>query len=70
MKYLFLCLILFAASAAAQTPFAVEREIIGHLDAITKYGSYGDSYDEAKLSKHNELLKNTLIRNGKRPEIN
>lgn len=60
---------LFAASAAAQSPATVEREIVGHLDAITKYGSYGDSYDEAKLTKHNELLKNTLIRNGKRSEI-
>lgn len=69
MKFCFLFLMLFAASAAAQSPATVEREIVGHLDAITKYGSYGDSYDEAKLTKHNELLKNTLIRNGKRSEI-
>lgn len=69
MKYWFLILMLFAASAAAQSPATIEREIVGHLDAITKYGSYGDSYDEAKLTKHNELLKNTLIRNGKRSEI-
>lgn len=66
---IFAILLLAVSSAFAQAPATVEREIIRHLDAITKYGSYGDSYDDAKLSKHNELLKNTLIRNGQRSEI-
>ena len=61
---------LFASvSALAQTPVAIERELMGYLDNISKYGSYGGEYEGAKLDKNNTALKNALIKYGKRADI-
>lgn len=62
--------ILFASAAAsAQTPAAIERELIGHLDNITKYGNYGSNRDDAKLSKNNADLEAKLLKYGKRADV-
>ena len=55
--------------ATAQSPAAVEREILDHLKDIAVSGTYTGEYDEAKNDKANESLKQTLIRNGKRLDI-
>lgn len=61
--------LLFAMAASAQAPVAVERELIGYLDNITKYGNYGGEFDGDKLDKNNTALKNALIKYGKRADI-
>ena len=34
--------LLFTIAGSSQTPAAVERELIGYLDNISKFGSYGE----------------------------
>jgi hypothetical protein len=64
-------LVLLAAvgSATAQTPAAVEREILKCLNEIARSGTYSGDYDETKNEQANERLKQTLVRNGDRLEI-
>ena len=50
-------LILCSVAASAQTPSAIEREFVGYLDNISKYGNYGGGYDDEKLAKNNADLK-------------
>jgi hypothetical protein len=70
MKLRILAIVLFVASSAiAQTPTAVERELIGYADNLTKYGTYAGGYDGDKLDKNNAALKNALIKYGKRADI-
>jgi hypothetical protein len=62
--------VLFASlTAFSQTPAAVERELIGHLDNIKKFGNYGTTVDDQKLSKNNEDLESKLLKYGKRADI-
>ncbi len=61
--------ILFAAgSVFTQTPASVERELLGHLENISKYG-YGDSRNYERLEKENEILRRKLTRYGRRIDI-
>lgn len=53
----------------SQTPATIERELIRHLDNISKYGNYADSRDEAKLERENDALERKLIRYGKRAAV-
>lgn len=63
-------LLLFISTATfSQTPAAIERELIGYLDNISKYGNYGGSTDDDKLSKNNADLKAKLVKYGKRADI-
>jgi len=69
MKYLALIVILFSAAAAsAQTPAAIEKELVGYLNTISKYGNYAGAYDGDKLDAANTSLKNALIKYGKRAD--
>jgi len=70
MKFSVLPIILtFACLCGAQTPAAVEREIIADLDKIDKYSTYLGEYDESKNDQANEALRDRLVRNGKSLEI-
>jgi hypothetical protein len=55
--------------ALAQSPAAVESEILNHLKDIASSGTYTGEYDETKNNQANEALKQTLIRNSKRLDI-
>ncbi len=71
MKSILLILILLASAAAgfAQAPAAVERELLGYLDNMRKFGSYNSAYDEGKLEKNSDSLKKALLKYGKRADI-
>ncbi|HEY2865753.1 MAG TPA: hypothetical protein VGJ02_01560, partial [Pyrinomonadaceae bacterium] len=58
-----------AFSVAAQTPAAIEHELLGYLDAASKAGSYSDGYDEAKNTKANDAIRQTLERAGKKLDV-
>ena len=63
-----LLLVLHSASIC-QTPEAIERELVGHLADISKYGNYGGEYDEEKLSAANDSLRQKLMRYGTRADV-
>ena len=58
-----------AASIGAQSPSAVESEILSQLKEISRHGSYSGDFDEAKNEKGNEGLRQTLMRNGTRLDV-
>ena len=70
MKPILLALftLLAGLSITAQTTPAVERELIGYLNNVTKYGSYAGAYDGDKLDKNNAALKAGLLKYGKRAD--
>ncbi len=61
--------LVFAGVAFAQTPKSVEREFVGYLENISKYGNYGGGYDDGKLAKNNADLREKLLKYGKRADI-
>ena len=71
MKPLLLILVLLASAASgfAQAPAAVERELLGYLDNMRKFGSYNSGYDGDKLEKNSDALKKALLKYGKRADI-
>lgn len=69
MKVLFLLLVFLPVAAFAQTPAAVEREMIGYLNNISKYGNYAGAFDGDKLDANNTSLKSALLKYGKRADI-
>ncbi|HRI05083.1 MAG TPA: hypothetical protein PLL77_15205 [Pyrinomonadaceae bacterium] len=71
MRHSFLAILflLVASASFAQTPSAVEREFVGYLDNISKYGNYNGGYDDAKLAKNNADLRDKLLKYGKRADI-
>lgn len=66
--YLFI-VVISTNLAFAQTPAAIEKELLGHLDNISKYGNYGGSGDFDKVDRENSLLKQKLVRYGRRAEV-
>src|SRR4051812_15691776 len=69
MKALLFLLVLVPCVAFGQGPAAVEKELIGHLNTISKYGNYAGTYDGDKLDTANTALKNALVKYGKRADI-
>lgn len=71
MKPIILTIIVLIMSAGlfGQTPAAVERELIGHLNNVSKYGSYFGGYDAQKLETANSGIKSALTKYGKRADI-
>ena len=58
-----------SVSASAQTPAEIEREFLGHLENIGKYGSYAGGYDEDKVLSANAELRAKLLEYGKRRDV-
>lgn len=67
MKFI-LFVLLLAVPAVAQTPAAVERELLRHLDTMSKNGTYGGAYDDAKLSAASDAFKSALLKAAKRKD--
>ncbi|HEY2847447.1 MAG TPA: hypothetical protein VGI80_06495, partial [Pyrinomonadaceae bacterium] len=61
--------LLLTSTAYAQTPQAVENDLVAYLDNMAKYGSYGNAYDDKKLSDNAARLREVLTKNGTRREI-
>lgn len=57
------------SAVVCQTPEAIERELLGHLSDVSKYGNYSGGYDEEKLSAANEGLRQKLMRYGTRADV-
>ena len=62
-------LLLISTAASAQTPQAVEKDLVTYLDNMAKYGSYAGAYDDKKLSDNAALLREALTKNGTRRDI-
>lgn len=43
--------------------------MVSYLDNMVKYGSYGNAYDDKKLSDNTARLRETLTRNGTRRDV-
>ncbi len=70
MKLIVSIIFLFTANwAFSQTPVAIELDLRGHLENISKYGNYSDSNDQDKLYSQNKFLKEKLLRFGKRLDV-
>jgi hypothetical protein len=67
--FTFLLLLLTALSSAAQSPAAVEKDLLYALKQISDHGTYAGDYDEEKLDKANDALRDILVRNGRRLDI-
>lgn len=68
----FLCVLLTAINAGAQTPAVVESRILAALKTISETGTYSGDYsddDGARNSAANKRLSDLLIKQGTRPEI-
>jgi hypothetical protein len=68
-SFVLVAILLTIFPVSGQSPAAVEREILGHLKEIAKYGSYTGDFDETKNGQANDAIKQTLLRNGNRREI-
>lgn len=55
----------FAASASAQTPATVERELVNHVKAIKKFAGENTPEAATKLDAENESLKAKLVKYGR-----
>ncbi|MEQ1765146.1 MAG: hypothetical protein ABL984_18610 [Pyrinomonadaceae bacterium] len=70
-RYLFLLssIILLGGVVSAQTPAAIEKELVGYLDTMSKSGTYGGEYDDAKLTAASDGLKKKLVRYAGRADV-
>lgn len=62
-------LLLVGSNALAQTPPAIEKELLGSLETMSKYGSYGGEYDEEKLEAASKAFKQTLMNAAVRRDV-
>lgn len=62
---LVLFLALFAVPALAQTPQAIERELVNHVKAIKMYARENTSDAATKLDSENDALKAKLVKYGR-----
>jgi len=69
LSILAILFLLLTGATFAQTPSAVEREFVGYLENISKYGNYRGGYDDEKLAKNNADLRDKLLKYGKRADI-
>lgn len=64
-----LLLLLITLPVAAQTPAAIETELLGYLKTMAESGSYSGEYDEAKLDPATKALKQKLLRYAGRADV-
>lgn len=46
----------------AQTPQAIEQELVKNIKEVEKYSNYGSNYDDEKLSKANDVFEKNLLK--------
>jgi hypothetical protein len=66
---LLILLISIAAVVPGQSPAEIERQLLGHLAAIEKHGTYSGNYVEALSDKANARLRSALIKFGNRRDV-
>jgi hypothetical protein len=64
-----LFILLLSASIIAQSPAAIENELRGYLDTMSKSGTYSGEYNEEKLNAASELLKQKLVKYAARGDV-
>ena len=69
MIRLVLLLLLTTLPIAAQTPAAIEKELLGYLKTMAESGTYRGEYDDAKLGPATEALKQKLMRYATRADV-
>ena len=62
-------IVLLVGVVSAQTPSAIEKELLGYLDTMSKAGTYGGEYNEEKLSAASDLFKQKLMKYGVRADV-
>lgn len=62
-------LAILSLGAFAQTPAEIEAELLGHLENVSKYGSYSGDFDEDKVTIGNEAIRTKLIQHGTRKDV-
>ncbi len=55
-------LLVFSGSAFAQSSAKIEQELVSAIKEVQKWSDYGSNYDDAKLSKANEVFEDTLLK--------
>lgn len=61
ISFITLLLLISPVFIFAQTPQKVEQELVGLLDKMSEFGSYGGNYDGEKLGKFQEELKSKIL---------
>jgi hypothetical protein len=64
-----LLIILAVVPIFGQPPTAIERELLRHLEAVAKYGTYGGEYDDDKSAAANHAIRQMLLRYGARADV-
>lgn len=64
-----LLLLLITLPISAQTPTAIETELLGYLKTMAENGSYSGEYDDAKLGPATEAFKKKLMRYATRVDV-
>jgi hypothetical protein len=65
---LLLTVLLLVGPQRAQTLPVIERELIGRLDNISKFGTYGGNFDD-KVYAENKAFKTALLTYGRRSDV-
>ena len=69
ITYIFPLLLALGSTIFAQTPAAVEKELLGYLETMSKFGTYGGEYDDEKLNAASEALKQSLLKYARRGDV-
>lgn len=70
MKLLFFLIALVGVLGShAQTPAAIETELLAYLKTMGENGSYSGAYDEAKLNRASVALKQKLLKYATRADV-
>lgn len=62
-------ILLLASCVAAQTPAAIEKELVGYLSTMSQSGTYSGEYNEEKLGAATDLLKQKLLKYAARADV-
>ena len=64
-----LLFLLIATRVAAQSPAAIETELLGYLTTMAESGTYSGEYDEEKLEPATDALKKKLMHYATRADV-
>ncbi len=71
IKYLFAIGLLYIAVgvSSAQSPAALERELLTHLESVSATGNYSGNYDETRLFEANDKIREILLSKGRDVDV-
>jgi hypothetical protein len=67
--FLLFAMVLLGRVGSAQTPAAIEKELIGYLETMSRSGTYSGEYNEDKLNSASLLLKQKLEKYAGRADV-